>query len=292
MSKLPKYPTKAKPADLKKSVMLKTVHTWYGWLILATVIAAVEWLLLAVVKVDYTTLIIMTVLVTAVGLMSFIEAVRGGITRSHRKPKKERTKKNIVKGLFSRLSAATIVLFAGLFIGAAAIGAPMVRHDQQFPTPQQASDTPQTTPTVSNFSATETQKDTTQNQTPATSPVLTPQTPSTTQAGCDWLSDIPYETVSRPDSSMPVGYTRTIGGYNGWRKVCTDAQGNVISDEQTSEPTNKTIYYGTFTSEQAKEKAQYACKGIMPNSTYYGDCVAREMNKQGWYYQDGQWVYR
>lgn len=298
MKNLPKYPTKVKPADLNGDrlivKLMRLVHTWYGWLTIAAIIAGVEWLLFATGSIDYTALIVLAVVAAIAGLMSFIEAMRGGVARSHRKPKKERTKKTILKGLFSRLSAASIVLFAGFFIGGAAVVAPLARYDQQFPaTTQQQEAQPIKAADHSNAAAQRTANETnrpTQSQQPNTR-TSTPA-PVTDESGCDWLGDIPYETVTKEDKWLAEGYTRTKGGVNGWRKVCTDAHGNVISDTVTQEPIVKTIYYGTYTSEQALSKARSLCTGVPANSTFYGDCVAREMNKQGWYYQNGEWVYR
>ncbi len=113
---------------------------------------------------------------------------------------------------------------------------------------------------------------------------------SVSKAGCNYYSDVAYNTASKPDSSLNVGKTKTVGGVNGSRKVCTDTQGNIVSNEVTYPAVDKTVYYGTYTSDDAMNDAQYACRAIYYDSSYHGDCVSSEMNKRGWYYQGGQWV--
>lgn len=57
-----------------------------------------------------------------------------------------------------------------------------------------------------------------------------------------------------------MGYTRTLAGLNGTRKVCTDSQGNIISNEVTTEPYNETVYIGTYTTEQALKDSVRSCQ--------------------------------
>lgn len=126
---------------------------------------------------------------------------------------------------------------------------------------------------------------TTNTQTPrATQNTTKEADPPLSQAGCKYYNDISYETAEQPDSSLKEGQTREVGGYNGSRKVCTDNSGTVISNDITSTPVNKTIYYGTFTYEQAQAKAKNMCNTSLPagtprNSTFYWDCVDRELKK-------------
>lgn len=114
---------------------------------------------------------------------------------------------------------------------------------------------------------------------------ITTPTP-TSKAGCNSYSDVPYKTVYQSDPSMPEGQTRTIRGINGSRKECTDSQGNVISNEVTFPPTDKTVYQGTYTREQALEDSRYECDKQIPagsrESTFYDDCLKREMRKRGY----------
>lgn len=101
------------------------------------------------------------------------------------------------------------------------------------------------------------------------------------QTGCDYFNDVPYRTVTKTDSNMKSGETRTIGGYNGWRTVCKDRNGKIISDKQTSSPTDKIIYQGTYTYEEALADARAACLRIIPpgsqQSTDWGDCVSSQL---------------
>lgn len=113
---------------------------------------------------------------------------------------------------------------------------------------------------------------------------------SASKASCNYYSDVAYDTVNKPDSSLNVGKTKTVGGVNGSRKVCTDTQGNVSSNEVTYPAVDKTVYYGTYTSDAAMNDAQYACRAIYYDSSNHGTCVSNEMNKRGWYYVGGQWV--
>ena len=107
--------------------------------------------------------------------------------------------------------------------------------------------------------------------------------PPTPQAGCNYYGDIPYKTVKANDSNLKVGQTREIGGYNGWRKECKDSAGNIVSNDQTSAPTDKIIYYGTYTYEQALADARLACSRIIPagsqQSTDWGDCIDSQMRQ-------------
>ncbi len=133
-----------------------------------------------------------------------------------------------------------------------------------------------------------------QNQSPNTTNTNgsgsgTQATPSQTsssnpQAGCKYYDDIPYTTEEKTDSNLKEGQTREISGHNGTRKVCTDASGSVVSSETTNTPINKIIYYGTFTYEQAQAKAKDICNASLPagtprNSTFYWDCVDKELKK-------------
>lgn len=107
---------------------------------------------------------------------------------------------------------------------------------------------------------------------------------STSKAGCKYYSDIPYKTIEKTDSSMKEGQTRETNGYNGSRKVCTDSNGSIVSEDTTSTPIDKIIYHGTLTYEQAQSKAKSICNTTLPagtprNSTFYWDCVDRELKK-------------
>ena len=131
------------------------------------------------------------------------------------------------------------------------------------------------------------------NNTQATQGTSQPQQPASTstpnvsssytssKAGCNYYSDVPYNTVSKPDPSLREGLTKEIGGVNGSRKVCTNAQGTVVSNEVSFPPVDKTVYYGTYTYEQAMDDAQYACRAIYYDSTQHGDCVSSELHKRG-----------
>jgi len=107
--------------------------------------------------------------------------------------------------------------------------------------------------------------------------------PTPSKAGCNWYSDVPYNTVNTPDSSMHEGQTKTVGGVNGSRKVCTDAKGNVISNEVTYPAVDMVVYYGTYTRDQALSDSRAACrsKGLYEGSTDFSDCVSSEMRKRG-----------
>lgn len=101
------------------------------------------------------------------------------------------------------------------------------------------------------------------------------------KAGCNYYSDVPYNTTSKPDPSLREGLTKEVGGVNGSRKVCTNTQGTVVSSEVSFPPVDKTVYYGTYTYEQAMDDAQYACRAIYYDSTQHGDCVSSELHKRG-----------
>lgn len=116
-----------------------------------------------------------------------------------------------------------------------------------------------------------------------TTPNSKPAEAQASKAGCQYYGDLPYSTVIKTDSSMKVGQTREIGGYNGWRKECKNESGKVISNTQTSDPTDKIIYHGTYTYEKALEDARAACLRIVPagsqQSTQWGDCITTQMKK-------------
>lgn len=122
-----------------------------------------------------------------------------------------------------------------------------------------------------------------ENDNKSTPKSITRQPPaaSPSKSGCNWYSDVPFNTVNKPDSNMHEGQTRSIGGVNGSRKVCTNSQGTVISDDISYPPVDRIVYYGTYTYEQALNDANYACRGVLPDSSYHGDCVSSEMRKRG-----------
>lgn len=125
------------------------------------------------------------------------------------------------------------------------------------------------------------------NTTQLPSPVPPPQqqpSGATSQIYCFVHNDVrPTNIIEQPDSNMKEGTTRDEGGYNGSRRECKDASNNIISDEVIIEAGSIIRYYGTYTYDQASSKAQSICREKIPsglgNSTFFGDCVNREMNK-------------
>ena len=82
---------------------------------------------------------------------------------------------------------------------------------------------------------------------------------------------------------MKEGVIRDKIGYNGSRRECKDSNSNIVSNEVIIEAGNITRYYGTYTYDQALRKAESICRTKIPagiqNSTYFGDCVSRELDK-------------
>ena len=105
-----------------------------------------------------------------------------------------------------------------------------------------------------------------------------------TKAGCTYIA-IPYQTISREDKNLNEGLTKTVGGADGSRKVCTDSNGSIVSDEITFSAVNKIVYYGSYTRDQALSDAQATCRRIIPinswQSTDMGSCVENKMKDYG-----------
>lgn len=152
-------------------------------------------------------------------------------------------------------------------------------------TPEE-SDTPQPNERENNKPASTNQTNPSDTTPPKTTPTQQATQPSTqaSKAGCKYYDDIPFKTIDKANPNLKEGQIKEGKGYKGSRLVCTDDKGRVVSEAITSEPIDKINHYGTFTYEQAQEKAKNICNTTLPagtprNSTFYWDCVAEELEK-------------
>lgn len=125
------------------------------------------------------------------------------------------------------------------------------------------------------------------NTTQSPAPIPVPQQRSSNVASqifCSVYNDVrPTNVIEQPDPNMKEGVIRDKIGYNGSRRECKDSNSNIVSNEVIIEAGNITRYYGTYTYDQALRKAESICRTKIPagiqNSTYFGDCVSRELDK-------------
>lgn len=195
--------------------------------------------------------------------------------------------KFIIKITKSRYGRLYVVLIFSLLILAVTLAIPILTpYSQKADTPITPQDNPSTVkePVKDKVKTQPTEKELEAPKNEEITPLDTSQKPPKTpasKAGCNYYDDFPYQTITKPDSSLKEGASREIGGIKGWRKECTNDSGKVISNEITSEPYDKIIYYGTFTYEDALSKARMICNQKVPagsqNSTFFGDCIEREL---------------
>lgn len=95
------------------------------------------------------------------------------------------------------------------------------------------------------------------------------------------MEDIPYKTEREPASWLYEGHEEVASfraGSDGYREICKDSSGKVVSNQVIRQPQNKVIYYGTRAPKQEATTRPNVdlnalCAHTPANSTYRADCI-------------------